>query len=101
MLSRAALAAALALLVAVAPALGRPVAASTAAPPVGGSVASDVAVAPKVVIVVGATEATTASYRTMADSIAAEAIKWTPNVVKVYSPYATWAAVKAAATGAS
>ena len=30
-----------------------------------------------------------------------EAIKYTPNVVKVYSPNATWDAVKAAAQGAS
>lgn len=57
--------------------------------------------APKVVIVVGATESTTASYRRDADSIAAEALKYTPNVVKLYSPNATWAKVKAAAQGAS
>ena len=86
---RAALAVAVAATVAASPALALPVLA-TVAP-----------VAPKVAIVVGATEATTASYRTMADSIAAEALKWTPNVVKVYSPYATWATVAAAANGAS
>jgi hypothetical protein len=57
--------------------------------------------APKVVIIVGATHGATASYRTKADRAYAEAIRYTPNVVKVYSPYATWAKVKAAVVGAS
>jgi flagellar hook assembly protein FlgD len=57
--------------------------------------------APKVVIIVGATEGTTASYRADADRAYAEAIKYTPNVVKVYSPNATWTLVKAAVAGAS
>ena len=48
---------------------------------------------PKVAIIVGATRATTASYRTYADEIYAEAIKYTPNVVRVYSPNATWTRV--------
>jgi hypothetical protein len=52
---------------------------------------------PKVVIVVGATHGTTDRYRSYADVAYAEAIKHTPNVVKVYSPNATWSAVKAAA----
>src|SRR6187399_1423362 len=56
---------------------------------------------PKVVIVVGATHGTTDSYRADADRAYAEARKYTPNVVKVYSPNATWAKVKAAAVGAS
>ena len=56
---------------------------------------------PKVVIIVGATHGATASYRDRADSAYAEAIKYTPNVVKVYSPNATWSKVKAATTGAS
>src|SRR6185503_17458869 len=56
---------------------------------------------PKVVIVVGATEGTTPSYRADANTIATEALKYTPNVVKLYSPNATWAQVKAAAQGAS
>jgi hypothetical protein len=60
-----------------------------------------VASGPKVVIVVGAVETVTSSFRTDADSIYAEAIKYTSNVVKVYSPNATWAAVSAAAQGAS
>ena len=56
---------------------------------------------PKVVIVVGATHGATAGYRADADVAYAEARKYTPNVVKVYSPNATWAKVKAAAVGAS
>ena len=56
---------------------------------------------PKVVIIVGATHGATAGYRADADVAYAEAIKYTSNVVKVYSPYATWAAVKAAVVGAS
>jgi hypothetical protein len=101
MLRRAALAAATAVLLAMAPVLGVPALAATAG--VASTSAPDdaVAAAPKVVIVVGATEGTTPSYRADADSIAAEAIKYTPNVVKVYSPNATWAAVSAAGQGAS
>ena len=55
----------------------------------------------KVVIVVGATHGATPTYRKYADAAYAEAIKYTPNVVKVYSPNATWSRVKAAAVGAS
>ena len=53
------------------------------------------------VIVVGATHGATASYRSRADAAYAEARKHTSNVVKVYSPNATWSRVKAAAVGAS
>lgn len=56
---------------------------------------------PKVVIIVGATHGTTATYRTYADQAYAEARKYTTNVVKVYSPYATWAKVKSATVGAN
>ena len=56
---------------------------------------------PKVVIIVGATHGATAGYRANADRAYAEAIKYTSNVVKVYSPYATWAKVQAAVVGAS
>lgn len=56
---------------------------------------------PKVVIIVGATHGATSSYRSYADRAYAEAIKYTSNVVKVYSPNATWARVKAAVAGAS
>jgi hypothetical protein len=55
----------------------------------------------KVVIIVGATHGTTPRYRELADRAYAEAIKYTSNVIKVYSPYATWAKVKAAVVGAS
>ncbi|MDQ6795989.1 MAG: hypothetical protein M3067_14465 [Chloroflexota bacterium] len=55
----------------------------------------------RVVIIVGATHSATPGYRADADSAYAEAIKWTPNVTRVYSPYATWATVKAAVKGAN
>jgi hypothetical protein len=55
----------------------------------------------KVVIVVGATEGDTARYRGYADQAYAEAIKYTPNVIRVYSPNASWAKVQAAARGAN
>jgi hypothetical protein len=101
MVRRTAFAVAFAALVAVAPLAGAPARAAASLPASDPAPADAVAVAPKVVIVVGATESTTATYRDMADSIYAEAIKWTPNVVKLYSPNATWALVKAAAQGAS
>ena len=56
---------------------------------------------PKVAIIVGATGATTPTYRTYADQIYAAARKWTTNVVKVYSPNATWSKVVSAVSGAS
>jgi hypothetical protein len=98
---RVPLAAALAVLLAAAPALGLPVLAASVAPSSAASLTDAVAAAPKVVIVVGATHESTASYRTYADLAYAEAIKYTPNVIKVYSPNATWSKVKAAAQGAS
>ena len=52
----------------------------------------------KIVIIVGAD---TPQYLDDADQLYAEAIKHTANVIKVYSPNATWAAVKAATTGAN
>src|SRR5664279_128203 len=55
----------------------------------------------KGVLVVGATEGTTSSYRADADNAAATFSQYTTNIVKVYSPYATWGAVQAAAQGAS
>jgi hypothetical protein len=55
----------------------------------------------KVVIIVGATHGMTATYRSYADQIYAEAIQYTPNVVKVYSPKATITAVRAATQGAN
>ena len=54
---------------------------------------------PKVVIIVGATHGATAELPHGRRRAYAEAIKYTSNVVKVYSPNATWAKVKAAAVG--
>ena len=56
---------------------------------------------PKVVLIVGPAGAATASYRRLADEAAAAAAAYTPNVVRVYSPDATWPAVKQALAGAS
>ena len=56
---------------------------------------------PKVVIIVGATHGSTANYRSKADQAYAEARKYTTNISRVYSPYATWAAVKKATEGAT
>jgi S-layer family protein len=56
---------------------------------------------PKVVIIVGATHGATSSYRSKADDAYAEAIKYTSNVRKVYSPNATWSAVRSAVVGAA
>jgi hypothetical protein len=54
----------------------------------------------KVVIVVGAVQGTTALYKSYGDDAAATFARYTSNVVKVYSPNATWANVQAAAKGA-
>jgi hypothetical protein len=56
---------------------------------------------PKVVIIVGPTHSATDSYRAGANEAYAEAIKYTTNVKKVYSPNATWSAVKNAVVGAN
>lgn len=66
-----------------------------AAAPVGAAVTQ------KVVIIVGPTGAQTDSYRSKGDSIAAAAVAAGATVVKVYSPNATWAKVKAAVNGAN
>src|SRR3954449_12476401 len=97
----AAPAALLTLLLANAPGLVAPALAAPVAPAAQSGPADAAPTPPKVVIVVGATEDVTPSYRADADAIAAEAIKYTPNVIKLYSPNATWAQVKAAAQGAS
>jgi putative cell wall-binding protein len=68
-----------------------------AAPPARAAVPTD----PKVVVVVGATHSATSKYRSYADAVVAEARKYTPDVVKVYSPNATWSAVRSAMQGAS
>src|SRR5437879_6992664 len=55
----------------------------------------------KVVLIVGPAGAATPYYKRLADETAAAAAKLTSNVVKVYSPDATWPAVTAALQGAS
>ncbi|MGH2476527.1 MAG: hypothetical protein ACRDIL_14810, partial [Candidatus Limnocylindrales bacterium] len=57
--------------------------------------------ATKVVIIVGATHGATDRYRDYADQAYAEAIRYTSNVTKVYSPNATWSRVKSATVGAN
>ena len=57
--------------------------------------------APKVVLVVGPVAGTTQEYRSLADDAASAALEFTPNVVRVYSPNATWSAVRRALEGAS
>ena len=56
---------------------------------------------PKVAVIVGPVGSLTASYRALADDAAAVARQAGAQVVKVYSPNATWAAVKEALSGAS
>jgi hypothetical protein len=58
-------------------------------------------VAPKVVLIVGPAGGATPYYKRLADQTAAAAAAYTSNVVKVYSPDATWPAVKTALRGAS
>jgi hypothetical protein len=55
----------------------------------------------KVVIIVGPVESSTKSYRARANEAYAEAIKYTSDVTRVYSPNASWKKVKAATLGAS
>ena len=56
---------------------------------------------PKVVIIVGPVGSSTGAYKSDGDAAYAEARKYTSNVVKVYTPNATWAAAKKALQGAS
>jgi hypothetical protein len=72
------------------------VSAQLAVAPVGAVVAAQ-----KVVIIVGPTGAQTANYRSKGDAIAAAATADGATVIKVYSPNATWSAVKAAVNGAN
>ena len=98
---RVPLAAVLAAVLALLPVLALPAFAGSTEPSSGAPGTTTAASGPKVVIVVGATHEATDSYRNYANLMYAEAIKYTPNVVKVYSPNATWKNVKAAAQGAS
>jgi hypothetical protein len=64
------------------------------------SVAPAAAAGAKVVIIVGPTGSLTDNYRSTGDQIASMASAAGAQVVKVYSPNATWANVKAATAGA-
>jgi flagellar hook assembly protein FlgD len=70
-------------------------------PLIGPLPATVAATSPKVVIIVGPVGSATASYRAEGDAAAAAAAKYTSNVVKLYTPNATWAVVKPALQGAS
>ena len=65
------------------------------------SAASRQRLAPKVAIVVGPTGSATDYYRKLGNEAASAALKFTPNVIRIYSPDATWSAVKQALNGAS
>jgi hypothetical protein len=65
------------------------------------SAAAAARVPPKVALIVGPAGAATDNYRRLANEAAEAAAKFTPNVVRVYSPDATWPAVKQALRGAS
>jgi len=56
---------------------------------------------PKVVVVVGPVEGTTARYISMARRLADQARSYGAAVTELYSPNATWSRVRAAATGAN
>jgi hypothetical protein len=55
----------------------------------------------KAVIVVGPVGSNTAYFKSVANDAAAQAKKYGMNVVKIYTPYATWSRVKNAAQGAA
>ncbi len=59
------------------------------------------ATGPKVAIVVGPAGSSTVGYLSIGDKAAAEARRYTSNVVRVYSPDATWTRVRAAISGAT
>jgi hypothetical protein len=69
--------------------------------PLGSAIAAPARPAPKVVLIVGPAGGATPYYRRLADQAAVAAAKLTTNVVKVYSPDATWPNVKSALQGAS
>ena len=58
-------------------------------------------VAPRVVVIVGPSGAATDRYRRLAEAAADEAERLKADVVRLYSPNATWPAVKRALQGAS
>lgn len=69
--------------------------------PIGVAAASPSTRVPKVVLVVGPAGAATDRYRAQARSAAALARRYTSDVTEIYSPDATWPAVKDALQGAS
>ena len=71
------------------------------APAAGAAPVAAANAVPKVVIIVGPSGAATDRYRAEAVKAAALARRYTPDVTEVYSPNATWPAVKAALQGAS
>jgi flagellar hook assembly protein FlgD len=56
---------------------------------------------PKVVIIVGPVAGSTSTYKADASAAAAEARKYTTDVITIFSPTATWSKVKPALAGAS
>lgn len=76
--------------------------ASVIAPAVAAAPAADQGrTVAKVVVIVGPAGAATSRYRTQARSAAAVARDYTPDVTEIYSPNATWPAVRKALQGAS
>jgi hypothetical protein len=69
--------------------------------PVGVAAASPSTGVPKVVLIVGPAGVATDRYRAEARDAAALARRFTPDVTEIYSPDATWPAVKDALQGAS
>ena len=69
--------------------------------PAGVLAASPSTGVPKVVLIVGPAGVATDRYRAEARSAAALARRYTPDVTEIYSPNATWPAVKEALQGAS
>ena len=70
-------------------------------PATAAAASSRSAAVPKVVFIVGPVGAATDRYRAQARAAAAIARQYTPDVVELYSPNATWPAVVAATKGAS
>lgn len=75
--------------------------ASVIAPAVAAAPVADGRAVAKVVVIVGPAGAATDRYRAQARSAAAVAREYTPDVTEVYSPNATWPAVRKALQGAS
>ena len=69
--------------------------------PVSALAASPATGVPKVVLIVGPAGAATDRYRSEARAAASIARQYTPDVTEIYSPNATWPAVKEALQGAS